>query len=380
MDKPIYLDYNATTPIDPEVAEAMLPVLYEHFGNPSSAHDYGWAAHSIVEEARRQVAALLNAFPGEIVFTSSGTESNNMVIKGVAEAHSGKGRHMITTAVEHPAILEPCRWLAARGFEITYLPVDADGRVNPAQVEQAIRAETILISVMLANNEIGTIQPVAEIAEAAHRHGVLVHTDAAQALGKIPVDVRALDIDFLSAAGHKLYAPKGVGALYIREGLSLPAFMHGASHEGGRRAGTENVLEIAGLGRAAEIARRDPAGQAAHMQAMRDRLYEGLVTQVPDIRRNSPVGGCLPNTLSVGFGGTEANVLVALLSQTVAVSAGAACHADQVSISAVLQAVGVPFDYARGALRMTVGRMTTAEEIDRAIAAITEGVAKARRR
>ncbi len=371
---PIYLDYNATTPIDPKVAEAMLPYLYEHFGNPSSAHVYGRVAREAIERARAQVATLLNCRPEEVIFTSSGTESNNMVIKGVAAAYAGRGQHIITSAVEHPAIHEPCEVLARQGYEITMLPVDSYGSVDPADVERAIRPDTILVSIMLANNEVGTLQPVAEIAQIARVRGVLVHTDAAQAVGKVPVDVAALGVDFLSVAGHKLYAPKGVGALYVREGVSLPKFMHGASQERNRRAGTENVLEIVGLGQAAEIAYCELPQHIAHMQALRDRLYKGLAERLDGVRRNGHPEQTLPNTLSVSFRHVEANVLLERIGERVAASAGAACHADRVTVSHVLRAMGVPLEFAKGTLRLSTGRPTTPQEIDEAVEVITEAV------
>ena len=373
-ESPIYLDYNATTPIAPEVADAMLPYLRGGFGNPSSTHPYGREAHQAVDRARQQVADLLNAAPTEIVFTSGGTESNNTVIKGVAEKYQDRGKHIIVSAIEHPAILEPCRWLATRGYSITILPVDDVGRVSIHDVANAITSATILISIMLANNEVGTLQPIAEIAELAHRQGALIHTDAAQAIGKIPVDVKALDVDFLSVAGHKLYAPKGIGVLYIRDGLSLPKFMHGASHESNRRAGTENVLEIVGLGAAADLAHTTMDDTVQHLQAMRDRLWEHLNRQIDDLHRNGDPDHCLPNTLSVSFKGVEANTLLDRIGDRVAASAGAACHADQVEVSAVLQAMAVPLDYAMGTLRLTTGRLTTADEIDEAARVIADAV------
>lgn len=372
--RPIYLDYNATTPIDREAAEAMLPYLYEHFGNPSSAHAYGQAAHEAVSRARAQMARALNCQPDEVIFTSGGTEANNMVIKGVAAAYADRGRHIITSAVEHPAVHEPCSVLAQQGFEITILPVDASGMVSLADFERALRRDTILVSIMLANNEVGTLQPVAEIAAIAHARGALVHTDAAQAVGKIAVDVHALGVDFLSVAGHKLYAPKGVGALYVRMGVQLPKFMHGASHEQNRRAGTENVLEIVGLGQAAEVAQRDLERNTAHMQAMRDRLYEALARQVPDTRRNGHPQHTLPNTLSISFRGVKASTLLERIGKQVAASAGAACHADRVTVSHVLEAMGVPFDYAQGTLRLSTGKLTTTSEIDSAAEAIAAAV------
>ncbi len=373
-DYPIYLDYNATTPIDGEVAEAMLPYLYEHFGNPSSAHLYGRVAREAVEAARQQVAALLNCHPTEVVFTSGGTESNNMVIKGVAEARRAEGRHIITSAVEHPAVLEPVRVLAQQGYDITILPVDEYGMVSVREVEKALTPGTILVSIMMANNEVGTLQPIAEIADLAHTCGALVHTDAAQAVGKVPVAVAELGVDFLTVAGHKLYAPKGIGALFQRSGVVLPKFMHGASHEGNRRAGTENVLEIVGLGKAAEVAQRDLERNANHMRAMRDRLYEGLRANLEGVRRNGHPRQCLPNTLSISFQGVQANALLERIGSQVAASAGAACHADQVTVSTVLSAMGVPLDFAMGTLRLSVGKFTTQAEVDAAVRCIIEAV------
>jgi cysteine desulfurase len=373
-DRPIYLDYNATTPIDREVADAMLPYLYEQFGNPSSTHPYGVEAKRAVERARAQVAALIGAQPTEIVFTSGGSEANNTVIKGVTEAHRGRGRHVITCAVEHPAVLEPCEVLEAQGCRVTILPVDGYGRVDPADVEAAITPETILVTIMHANNEVGTVQPIAAIARIAHAHGALMHTDAAQSVGKLPVNVDDLGVDFLSIAGHKLYAPKGIGALYIRSGLQLPKFMHGATHEANRRAGTENVLEIAGLGQAAEVAGRDLERNVAHMQAMRDRLFAGLTRELDDLRRNGHPEQTLPNTLSVSFQGVEANTLLSEIGERVAASAGAACHADRIDVSAVLEAMGVPLDYAMGTVRFSVGRSTTGEEIDTAVEVVGAAV------
>jgi cysteine desulfurase len=376
MNKPIYLDYNATTPIASEVTEAMLPFLYDVFGNPSSAHPYGEAAKQAVENARNQVAYLLNCLTSEIVFTSGGTESNNHAIRGVAFAHCSKGRHIITSAIEHPAVTEVCHWLMKQGFEITFLPVDHFGMVHPAVLERAMRPETILVSIMHANNEVGTIQPIAELADIAHRHGALFHTDAAQSVGKVPVDVKALDVDLLSVAGHKLYAPKGVGALYIQEKLELPNLMLGAGHEKGRRPGTENVLEIAGLGKACEIAARDLEEIEKHFSKVRDQLRQGILTELGDenVQLNGHPEKCLPNTLSLSFRAVAANTLLAEISQRVAASAGSACHADKVTISAVLEAMKVPVEWAMGTVRFSVGRGTTPEDIERAIPIIVEAV------
>jgi len=374
--KPIYLDYNATTPIAREVAEAMTPYLYEHFGNPSSSHPYGIATKRAVEAARAQVAALLNCQPAEVIFTSGGTESNNYAIKGAALAQRERGNHVITTAVEHPAVTEVCDWLATQGFRITVLPVDEDGMVDPADLERVITPDTLLVTVMQANNEVGTIQPIAALAQIAHRHSALVHTDAAQAVGKIPVDVDELGVDLLSIAGHKLYAPKGIGALYIRSGVRLARLLHGAGHEGGWRPGTENVPYDVGLGQACQIAGRDLEQNMARFQTMRDRLHQGLLRELGEdrVKLNGHPNQRLPNTLSLSFRGVEANTLLSEIGDQVAASAGAACHADQVDVSVVLEAMRVPVDWAMGTVRFSVGRGTTAEEIDRAIQIIVEAV------
>ena len=276
MTKPIYLDYNATTPHDPEVIAAMRPYLEEHFGNPSSSHYYGLKTREAVETARSQVATLLGCGPEEIIFTSGGTESNNHAIRGIACAYRDKGNHIITTQIEHPAVTAVCKYLERYGFQTTYLPVDANGLVDAADIEQAVTPKTILITVMHANNEVGTIQPIEEISKIARRKGIVMHTDAAQSAGKISVDVDPLGVDLLSIAGHKLYAPKGMGVLYIRKGIEPAKFMHGAGQESGKRAGTENVLEIVGLGKACEIAARDMERNIRVMRESRDRLYDGI--------------------------------------------------------------------------------------------------------
>jgi cysteine desulfurase NifS/selenium donor protein len=374
--KPIYLDYNATTPVAREVAEAMIPYLYEHFGNPSSTHPYGVATKRAVEDARAQVAALLGCEPAEVIFTSGGTESNNYAIKGVVLAGQDRGKHVITTAVEHPAVIEVCEWLEAQGFVVTILPVDEYGLVDPVDLEKAITSETLLVTVMHANNEVGTVQPIAELAEIAHRHGALMHTDAAQSVGKIPVNVDALGVDLLSIAGHKLYAPKGVGALYIRNGVQLALLMHGAGHEGGRRPGTENVMYNVGLGQACRMAAGDLDKNMAHFRANRDRLHEGLLTELGEqaVRLNGHPEKRLPNTLNVSFRAIEANTLLSEIGEQVAASAGAACHADEVDVSAVLEAMKLPVDWAMGTVRFSVGRGTTSEEIDRAVDVVAQAV------
>ena len=286
MIKPIYLDYNGTTPHDPEVIEAMRPYFETEFGNPSSSHWFGIKPKQAVETARKQVAGILNCNPTEVFFTSGGTESNNHAILGVARWLSERGNHIITSSFEHPAVLEVCRYLESDGFETTYLPVGEDGLVDPADVERAVRPATILITIMHANNEVGTVQPIAEISRMAKKHGIVMHTDAAQSVGKIPTDVAQLGVDLLSVAGHKVYAPKGVGALYVRPPLAPEKFCYGAGQEMGWRAGTENVLEIVGLGKACEIAQRDLEKHMARMKFLRDRLHEGLLGRISGIRLN----------------------------------------------------------------------------------------------
>jgi cysteine sulfinate desulfinase/cysteine desulfurase-like protein len=359
----------------------MAPYLYDHFGNPSSSHPFGTATKRAVSTARTQVAGLLGCQPNEVVFTSGGTESNNYAIKGVALAghHNprlGHGNHIITSAIEHPAVIQVCNWLGEKGYHITVLPVDEYGLVNPPDLEAAMTSDTLLVTIMHANNEVGTVQPIAELAEIAHHHGALVHTDAAQSLGKLPVNVGDLGVDLLSIAGHKLYAPKGIGALYIRTGVQLAQLLHGAGHEGGRRPGTENVLEIVGLGQACQIAGRDLEHYMAHFQAMRDRLHQGLVRELGNeaVRLNGHPEKRLPNTLSLSFHGIEANTLLSEVGEQVAASAGAACHADEVQVSAVLEAMKVPVEWAMGTVRFSVGRDTTLEEVDRAVSVVAEEV------
>ena len=374
MGKPIYLDYNGTTPHDPEVIEAMRPFLETEFGNPSSSHRYGIKPKEAVETARLQVAGILNCAPENVVFTSGGTESNNHAILGTARRFKEKGNHIITSGFEHPAVFEVCRHLEKEGFETTYLPVSAEGLVDPAGVKAALRPSTILVTIMHANNEVGTVQPVADISRIAHAGGAVMHTDAAQSIGKIPTDVEQLGIDLLSVAGHKVYAPKGIGALYVRPPLMLEKFCHGAGQEQGRRAGTENVLEIVGLGKACDIALRDLKKNMAHMKYLRERLHQGLLKRLPDIRLNGHCDERLPNTLSLSFRGLEANRLLDKIGPTVAASAGAACHSDAIEISHVLQAMKVPVEWAKGTLRFSVGRMTTEAEIDKTIAVVADAV------
>lgn len=371
----IYLDYNATTPVDKEVVGAMRPYLEDYFGNPSSIHSYGTETKKAVENARRQVAGLINCKPEEIIFTSGGTESNNHAIKGYAFANEKKGRHIITSAIEHPAVIEVCRYLESKGFYVTYLPVDQYGLVKPDEIEAAITSQTILITIMHANNEIGTIQLIREIAHIAHRHGIVLHSDAAQSVGKYPVDVNDLGTDMLSIAGHKLYGPKGIGVLYIREGLILEKLIHGADHEYNRRAGTENVPEIVGLGLACEIAGRDSSETISKIQRLRDLLYEHLIKSIPDIRLNGHPELRLPNTLNVSFRQLDANnILNHLEMKGVAASARAACHTDTIEVSPVLTAIGLDTDTAMGTIRFSLGKYNTEEEIIKAAGIITETV------
>jgi cysteine desulfurase NifS len=370
---PIYLDYNATTPIDPQVAEAMLPYIHEHFGNPSSSHAYGVRAKQGIDQARRQVAQLLGCREEELIFTSGGTEANNYAIKGVAGAYQEKGNHIITSSVEHPAVIEVCHSLEKRWCRTTYLPVDQYGMVDPQQVQEAITPQTVLVTVMHANNEVGTIEPIREIADIAHQHGVLVHADCAQSIGKIPVRVDDLGVDLLSVAGHKLYAPKGIGALYVRRGVKLEKLIHGAGHEMDWRAGTENVTGIVGLGQACELIDQNLAEYGDHLREMRDQLEAGLRRHFPDLQVNGHPQKRLPNTSSISFKGLEASTILGEL-ENVAASAGAACHSDRIEVSSVLEAMGIPLEYAVGTIRLSVGRYTTKEGINQALAEINRVV------
>lgn len=368
----IYLDYNATTPVAKEVAEAMQPYLFEYFGNPSSSHWYGQQTKKAVEQARERMAKLLNCKNEEVVFTSGGSESNNYALKGYAFQNKDRGRHIITTKIEHPAIIEVCKFLEKEGFEVSYLPVDETGRLRLKDVEDAIRPDTILISVMYANNEVGTLQPLKEISALARKHNIAVHSDCAQAVGKVPVDVKELGVDLLTVAGHKFYGPKGIGALYVREGIELQKIIHGADHEMNRRAGTENILEIVGLGKAAELAMIDPESRMKRERNLIRLLREGL-EPFGDFRINGNTEFSLPNTLSISFKNLRAADLLANMPN-IAASAGAACHSNAVKISTTLDAMNVPFEYAMGTLRLSVGKYTSEEEIHSAIEEIKEAV------
>jgi cysteine desulfurase len=358
----IYLDYNASTPVAPAVAAAMRPFLEDGFGNPSSGHWAAAPAKAALEEARGQVAALLGAGSDEIVFTSGGSEANNLALKGVAGALRKKGSHIVISAVEHPAIVAPCRFLERQGFQVSVVPVDRFGLLDPDDVRRAIGPRTILISVMHANNEVGTVQPIAELGRIARQHGVLLHTDAAQSVGKIAADVSALGVDLLTVAGHKVYAPKGVGALYVRRGTPIEPLVHGAGHEGGRRAGTESALLAVGLGKACELARN--LGAMEGVRALRDRFWQRLQADFGDrLVLNGHTDRRLPNTLNVSFvGQIGADVLARL--DDVAASTGSACHAGRVELSPVLRAMGVAPEIGMGAIRFSLGRGTTEDEID----------------
>jgi cysteine desulfurase len=359
----IYLDYNASTPIDPMVAAAMRPLLEDHFGNPSSGHWAAVGAKAALKKARGQVAALIGGEDDEIIFTSGGSEANNLALKSVAWALKVKGEHIITSAVEHPAIIGPCRFLEQQlGFAVSVVPVDHFGRIDPDDVRRAITPRTVLISIMHANNEVGTIQPIAEVSRIARDHGVPFHTDAAQSIGKIATDVNALSVDLLTIAGHKVYAPKGVGALYVRRGMPIEPLIHGAGHEGGRRAGTESALLAVGLGTACGLARNLAPMQG--VRALRDRLWQRLRAGFGDrVVLNGHPDHRLPNTLNVSFVGQVGAEVLARLGD-VAASTGSACHTDHVELSPVLKAMRVPPEVGMGAIRFSLGRGTTQEEID----------------
>ena len=365
----IYLDYNATTPVDPRVGQAMEPFLLGFYGNPSSAHRLGREARAAVDHARSQVATCLGCTPEEVLFTSGGSESNNTAIRGVVAARGGG--HVITSAIEHPAVLEVVRALEAEGrITSTIVGVDHRGRVDPSDIESALRPDTALVTLMLANNEVGTLQPVAEVAELCTSRGVLVHTDAAQAVGKVPVDIKQLGVDLLTVAGHKLYAPKGVGALFIRDGVTIEPLIRGAGHELGRRAGTENVLCEVGLGAACEIVHNELAHEIPTLRDLRDRLADRLQLGLEGTLIHGDPEHLLPNTLSIALPGTDANRLLATLADRVAASAGAACHSDTVAVSHVLSAMGVDSATALSTIRLSVGRFTTKEEVHRCALAI----------
>ncbi len=360
----VYMDNAATTPVSPAVLEKMLPYFSECYGNANSIHSTGLDARKALNAARKKVAAALNCNPEEVYFTSGGSESDNWALKGVAFANRKKGNHIITSAIEHHAILHTCEWLEKQGFEITYVPVDADGLVNPADVEAAITDKTILISIMAANNEIGTIEPIEEIAKIAHAHHVLFHTDAVQAIGAIPVDVRAIGCDLLSLSGHKFHGPKGVGALYIKQGTRIDNLIHGGAQERGRRASTENVAGIVGMAEAIELATANIPEKAARISALRDQLIDGL-TALPYVRLNGHRTKRLPGNVNVSVRFIEGESLLLRLDLAgVAASSGSACTSGSLDPSHVLLAIGLPHEIAHGSLRLSLSDTTTQEEVD----------------
>lgn len=370
MNLPVYLDYNATTPVAPRVADAIEPYLREHFGNPSSTHVYGRTARAAVEHAREQVAGLLGAGAAEIVFTGCATEANNLAIRGVARALRQRGRHVITSAIEHPSVLQPMSRLREDGWDVTVLPVDAEARIDPAELERALRDDTVLVSIMHANNEVGTLQPIAEISALTRPRGIVLHCDAAQSIGKIPVSVLDLGVDALTVAGHKFYAPKGVGALYVRAGTPIAPLLVGADHEHGLRPGTENVPGVVGLGAAAQFVGESLAVNALRMRALRDRLHDLLRTAIPDIVLNGHPSERLPNTLNVSFPNVSARSLLEHAAGDVAASVGSACHGADDAVSGVLAAMGIESERARGTVRLSLGDPSTPSDVERAAQAL----------
>lgn len=377
MNRRVYLDHNASTPVHPEVVAAMLPYFEERFGNPSSVHGFGREARDGLEAAREEIAAFLGAGKDEVVFTSGGTESDNVAIKGVA---LGRERgHLITSRIEHHAVLRTCQALEKQGFEVSYLPVDGYGMVDPDDVRHAIRSDTVLVSVMHANSEVGTIQPVAAIGRITREHGIPFHVDAVQTFGKVPIDRDACGIDLLSFSAHKIYGPKGVAGLYVRKGTRMVAVQHGGEHERRRRAGTENVPGIVGLAKAVELRRRDMADEAARLTALRDRLWVSIQASVPEVRLNGHPTERLPSTCNVGFRHLESeSIVLGLDLRGVAVSAGSACTSGNVEPSYVLVAMATPLDWAMGAVRCSLGRSTTAAAIDYVVECVEPVVAKLR--
>ncbi|GAE89025.1 cysteine desulfurase NifS [Acetivibrio straminisolvens] len=361
----IYLDHAATTPVNPQVLEAMLPYFSNKFGNASSIYSIGRESKKAIEEAREKVAKAIGALPREVFFTGSGTEADNWAIKGVAYANRDKGRHIITTAIEHHAVLHACQYLESDGFEVTYLPVDENGLVSPEQVQDAIRPDTILITIMFANNEIGTIQPIGEIGKIARERGVIFHTDAVQAVGNVPINVVDLNVDLLSMSGHKFYGPKGVGALYIRKGVKITSFMHGGAQERGRRASTENVAGIVGMGKAIELATQNIEENNKKLIELRDRTIEEVTKKIPFVKLNGDRYKRLPGNVNFSFEFIEGESLLLMLDMKgIAASSGSACTSGSLDPSHVLLAIGLPHEIAHGSLRLTFGVENTHEDID----------------
>ncbi len=381
MKSLIYLDNNATTPLDPRVLEEMLPYLRGKFGNAASrSHKFGWEAEEAVEKARHQVAGLIGAGAKEIIWTSGATESNNIAVKGIAQMYRDKGRHIVTQATEHKAILDPCKYLEREGFEVTVLPVARNGRVDLERLRASVRPDTILVSLMFGNNEIGTLQPIAEIGALCKEKGIIFHTDATQAFGKVPIDVEAMGIDLLSASGHKIYGPKGAGCLYVRRRnprVRCEAVLHGGGHERGMRSGTLNVPGIVGLGAAAALAQQEMPAESRRLSGLRDRLWEGLSTQLADVYRNGDPEHTLPATLNVSFAYVEGESLM-MGFEHIAVSSGSACTSASLEPSYVLRALGVGDDLAHSSIRFSLGRFNTAAEIEEAIAQVVGTVKRLR--
>ena len=373
---PIYLDCHSTTPVDRRVVDAMLPFFTEHFGNPSSLHSYGWSAEAAVKKSRETIAQSINSQPEEIVFTSGATEANNLALKGVAEAYFNYGKHIITVQTEHSAVLDPCRYLESLGFEVTYLPVNRDGLVELAILEKAIRPETILVSVMAANNEIGVLQPLKEIGALCQDNDILFHTDAAQAIGKVPLDVQAMNIHLMSMTAHKVYGPKGIGALYVRRRqprVNLAAQLHGGGHERGMRSGTLYPPQIVGFAKAVELAMAEMVSERERLVGLRSQLYHHL-SQLPDIHLNGHPSQRLPGNLNVSFGGVDGQSLLLGLRPTVALSSGSACSSASTAPSHVLKALGRSDRLAYASLRFGLGRFTTAPDIQQVGKAVVETV------
>lgn len=377
--KRIYMDHSATTPVAPEVLQAMLPYFAERFGNASSLHSFGLEAREAIEDARERVAKLINAEPSEIYFTSGGTESDNIALKGIAFKNRKNGRHIITSSFEHPAILEVCRALAKMDYDVTYLPVTREGLIEPDGVREAIRPDTILISIMHANNEIGTIEPLQEIGQIAKEKGVLFHSDCVQSVGKIPVDVKALGLDALSLSGHKFYGPKGIGALFVRKGVKIKSIMEGGGHERGLRSGTENVPCIVGLARAADLAKETMTDEAKRLTALRDSLRDLVLGGIDESWLNGHPTRRLPSNLNFGFRYIEGESLILLLdAKGIAASTGSACSSKKLSASHVLMSIGLKPEECHGSLRITLGRSNTLEDIRFASQTIEESVKRLR--
>jgi cysteine desulfurase len=375
----IYLDHNATTPVHPEVLEAMLPYYKDKFGNASSIHSFGRETKVALEESREKVAKFINASPSEIYFTSGGTESDNLAVKGTTFANRKKGKHIVTSKIEHHAVLESCKFLEKEGFQVTYLPVDKYGLVDPDDLKKTLRENTILVSIMHANNEVGTIQPIEELCKIAKKRGAYFHTDAVQSVGKMPVDVQKLDVDMLSMSGHKIYGPKGVGAIYIKKGTRVTSWSHGGSHERSRRAGTENVPGIVGLAKAVEIAYRDMEEQSQHLKNLTETFYQKLTQTISNVILNGHMEKRIPNTLNLSFKAVEGeSIILSLDLKGVAVASGSACTSGTLEPSHVLSAMGISPEIAQGAIRFSFGRDNTMEDVDYVVEILPEIVSRLR--